>query len=315
MSSAPLLSSNFHGSMRDHPAFLRVCHSPWLWMPQNVLVALRGFFVAYLLLAGAMMVHYKLNVEEPDVSRWCRLFDFALIGDALVFVYHVLAFCWTFTHLYHPDPDVIRGRVASRIVEAMSLPRNMASLRKQFYLTMFYTTATCFSFMNTTIYWFVTRPHDAGSGDPSELMAGAPSSVEATHLPGMPTAPFGDLLGGAGWFEPFMIGNLYGVVSAIMVVEIMMMNTIKRPLALGFHVLGLLCASVLYLGWAALGRAVTGDSPFFWLDEDEVGSKMAVATYCVGFVLMSQLMFILMQGLVGIREGLYRSLGGEAAGH
>lgn len=47
---------------------------------------------------------------------------------------------------------------------AMSLPSNMASLRKQFYFTMFFTTTTVFAFMNSTIYWFITRQHHSGSG-------------------------------------------------------------------------------------------------------------------------------------------------------
>lgn len=42
----------------------------------------------------------------------------------------------------------------------MSLPRNLASLRKQFYFSLFYTTTVVFAFMNTVIYWFITRPHD-----------------------------------------------------------------------------------------------------------------------------------------------------------
>lgn len=47
--------------------------------------------------------------------------------------------------------------------------------------------------------------------------------------------------------------------------------------------------SGLYLGWAAIGKALTGEFPFFWLDEEEVGSKEAVTTYCVGFVFLSQI--------------------------
>jgi hypothetical protein len=43
----------------------------------------------------------------------------------------------------------------------------MASLRKQFHFTMFYTLTTVFAFMNSTIYWFITRAHnlDDDSGD------------------------------------------------------------------------------------------------------------------------------------------------------
>lgn len=57
----------------------------------------------------------------------------------------------------------------------MSLPRNMASLRKQFYFTLFYTVTTVFAFMNTTIYWFITAQHDAGdSPDPDPVPVPVP---------------------------------------------------------------------------------------------------------------------------------------------
>jgi hypothetical protein len=61
----------------------------------------------------------------------------------------------------------------------MSLPADMGSLRKQFYFTMLYTTANVFSFMNSTIYWFITRQQHQGGGDSREPSppqeSGAPS--------------------------------------------------------------------------------------------------------------------------------------------
>lgn len=46
--------------------------------------------------------------------------------------------------------------------------------------------------------------------------------------------------------------------------------------------------SGLYLAWAALVKMWTDTFPFFWLDEDKVGSKEAVTAHCIGFVLLSQ---------------------------
>lgn len=49
----------------------------------------------------------------------------------------------------------------------MSLPRNMASLRKQFYFTLLYFTTCVWAVTNTALYWFVTLPHnDAEDGTP-----------------------------------------------------------------------------------------------------------------------------------------------------
>jgi hypothetical protein len=53
----------------------------------------------------------------------------------------------------------------------MSLPRELANLRKQFYFSLFYTTTVVFAFMNTVIYWFITRPHKfetAPGSDPND---------------------------------------------------------------------------------------------------------------------------------------------------
>lgn len=46
-------------------------------------------------------------------------------------------------------------------------------------------------------------------------------------------------------------------------------------------------SSGLYLGWAAIGKYLTGSAPFYWLDEGQIGSEEGVTTYCIGFVLLS----------------------------
>lgn len=53
------------------------------------------------------------------------------------------------------------------------------------------------------------------------------------------------------------------------------------------HLFGTMGAAGLYLGFAAIGKMATGHSPFFWMDEDIVGSKEKVTGYCTGFVGMA----------------------------
>ncbi|KAF5017214.1 hypothetical protein F66182_10881 [Fusarium sp. NRRL 66182] len=196
------------------------------------------------------------------------------------------------------------------IIKLMSLPKNMASLRKQFYFTLFYTLTVVFAFANSTIYFFITRQHDSknGSGEPQPERP-SPNSTSIvwagyTHAP--PEAPLTDIFG-EGWLRAFVILALYAFGSATMVFEILFLNSIRRPYTIGLHLFSIMLCAGAYLGWAAFGHLVTDYYPFFWLDKEEVGSDEAVTLYSIGFVFLSPIMYTLMLGLVSIRETLTRT--------
>ncbi|KAJ6781661.1 hypothetical protein PWT90_01411 [Aphanocladium album] len=281
--TTPLLAAvgSLPGSniIQDHPPFLRASHSPWNWIPQRLLVKLRGLVVAYLTGTGIMTAYYKLT-EFTDHPKWYLLFHFGVLSFILSHFWHLVTFAWTFTHLYYQTVDDVDG-VEGWFIRLMSLPSNMGNLRKQFNFTMFYTTTTAFSFMNAISYWFVTRPHNPDA-----------------------TSTEGPYLLGEGWFKSFALFSLYTTPAIVMIVEILFFNSIKRPQALGAHLIGLSSLSGLYLGWATLGGHLTGCFPFYWLNPEFVGSNEAVAAYCMGFVGLAPLMFVLKQGFIGLREGL-----------
>ncbi|KAG5928135.1 hypothetical protein E4U42_001195 [Claviceps africana] len=263
-----------------------------------------------------MTGHYKVT-DETGKSGLSNLFDFSVISSAMVFAYHLVTFVSDILCKTH-EPAEVEGRVERLIVKAMSLPRNMGSQRKQFYFNLFYSATTVFCFMNSTIYWFITRQHDSGAAAAAAAAANVVDS--AINMPNAPclSAPctrvvvsladmsqVSDLLG-EGWFKAFVLVNLHAANSFLMVVEMLCFNSIKRPLSVGSHMLSLMALSGLYLAWAAVGKSVTGEYPFFWMDEAQVGSKEAVSLYSIGFVLLAPMMYILMQGFVGIRESLTR---------
>ncbi|GAO18714.1 hypothetical protein UVI_02053200 [Ustilaginoidea virens] len=179
-----------------------------------------------------MAGHYKMT-EESEAGALSNLFDFSIISSTMVFLYHLITFSWTFTHLYYPEPAEVEGGVERLIISAMSLPRNMASQRKQYYFNLFYTATTVFCFMNSTLYWFITRQHEAGaaSGLTAESVLSSKvieSAVNITAAGPLPDAPFSDLFG-EGWLKPFILVNLNGVNSVVMIIEILI-NSIKRSL-------------------------------------------------------------------------------------
>ncbi|KAM0463400.1 hypothetical protein ACHAO4_000114 [Trichoderma viride] len=310
MDSTPLLVDTDRypgpGVLQDHPVFLRASHSPWYCIPQNALVFFRGLILAYLIATGCMILNFELTDSTLTNARlW---FDFAIISYVLVLIYHFMTFCWTFTHLYFPDPDEVEGSFEWLIINFMSLPRNLASLRKQFYFSLYYTTTVVFAFMNTVIYWFITRPHKFSTAPGSDPNPDDGSSDEELWSGGKVRAssePFSDIFG-KGWFATYCILNLFLFVSVLMVIEIFFLNSIKRTFSVGAHIFCLLVFAGLFLGWAAIGHAATNVYSFFWLDEAQVGSQEAVAAYCIGFVLLAPICFIFQQGFIGIRESFTR---------
>ncbi|ETS06786.1 hypothetical protein M419DRAFT_67714 [Trichoderma reesei RUT C-30] len=316
MDTAPLLG-NRPALIQDHPVFLRASHSPWSLIPQNVLSFIRGSILAYLTVAAILILNYELtnpplngNPSDPGdldpndpgsdpndpsfstlaqtATNWRLFFEFPIISFGLVLWYFVVTFSWTFTHLYYPDADDVDGRVEYAIIRLMSLPRDLGNARYQFYFTLFYFVTVAYSFMNSAIYWFVTRPHDL------------------VHVVlGLFSQGFSDIFG-EGWLRAFVLINLYAVTPGIMVTEVLFLNSIRRPNGIGGYLFALLVFAALYIGWAFIGHAATDVWPFFFLDAAQVGSTEAVVAYSIGFVLLAPIALIFMQGFVGVRESLIR---------
>ncbi|KAK1251268.1 hypothetical protein MKX07_005823 [Trichoderma sp. CBMAI-0711] len=334
MDTAPLLG-NRPALIQDHPVFLRASHSPWSLIPQSVLSFIRGSILAYLTVAAILILNYELtnpplnanpsdpgdsdpNDPGPDpndpsfstiaqtVTNWRLFFEFPIISFGLVLWYFVVTFSWTFTHLYYPDADDVDGRVEYAIIRLMSLPRDLGNARYQFYFTLFYFVTVAYSFMNSAIYWFVTRPHDLVHVVLGLFSQGCPDQVKLWDATAVTLAgPFSDIFG-EGWLRAFVLINLYAVTPGIMVTEVLFLNSIRRPNGIGGYLFALLVFAALYIGWAFIGHAATDVWPFFFLDTAQVGSTEAVVAYSIGFVLLAPIAFIFMQGFVGVRESLIR---------
>lgn len=282
-----------------------------------------------------MILDYKLREKSP-YSNWRVVFDFSIVTYSLLLIYHLVVLGWTYTHLYHPHIDDSNRGWEYWLLRLSSLPYDMSSLRKQFYFTMFYTVTTVFTFMNTCLYWFVQLPHDDnGNAEPPKPQPSGGSHAssmyeqslgfEMTRLEdinkGKPHGPFTEIFG-EGWFKAFVIINLFLVSTVIALFEIFWLNSIKRPLAVGAHTLGVIFFAGLYLGWAAIGKIETGADAFYWLDQKVIGSREAVVAASIGFVILAPILYALMYGLIGMRESISRAAhsrrvaaAAEAAGH
>ncbi|KAM3432693.1 hypothetical protein MY4824_006430 [Beauveria thailandica] len=282
--TTPLLAGHLPGPnvTHDHPPHLRVTHSPWNWMPQSVLVKCRTTFVGWLSSSGILLAIHRYK-EFRDHPIWFLIFHFGTVTFVLHFVFQMIVFLWTFHHMYHPHIDSVQGRVSSAFVRATSLPSDLGNPKKQERFHMFYSTTAVFSWMNAILYWFVTRPHNP----------------DASAIGG----PFTDLFG-HGWLRSFAIFTTYTMPAITMLIETMFFNSIKRPQSPIKHMFKLSAFSVLYIIWGVLGGHLSGCYPFYWLNPMFVGGIESVVAHCMGFVALAPLTFIMVQGLIALREGL-----------
>ncbi|KAK3389189.1 hypothetical protein B0H63DRAFT_463150 [Podospora didyma] len=276
--------------VQDHPIFLRVCHSPWSWLSQGTLVYLRAGIVAYLTAVGGMLIDYKINHRGDDAhTSWRILFQFSSLAFVLLWLYHFIAFCWGFTHLYYPDVEEDDQSWESRVLLKMSPPVQTARSRKRFYFSLFYTIVHVVVFMNALIFWTVLVPQDHGH---------LPKGHEAESY-----SDVGDFFSD-GWFEPFCVLNLWVFTTFLASAEILVLNSVKRQVPVPSHVFAIIFFLSCYIGWAAFGKIVTDHYPFFWMDPEAMGKKEIVAAYASGFVGLGPTVFAFMYGLIGMRENL-----------
>lgn len=74
------------------PVFLRASHSPWCFIPQNVLVFFRGLILAYLIAASILVLNYETTDAAPGETNARLLFDFAIISGFMVLLYFIITF-------------------------------------------------------------------------------------------------------------------------------------------------------------------------------------------------------------------------------
>ncbi|KAK0743675.1 hypothetical protein B0T18DRAFT_490343 [Schizothecium vesticola] len=307
-----------NGQVQDYPIFLRVCHSPWRFISQGSLVFTRAFILVYLTVVAGMLLHYKRDKQiqvlgegdesdEKPYSAWESAFQFSTIAFLLLWLFHFISFCWSFTHLYYPNFDERDQHSWEAILlNKMSPPTTTIHSRKRLYFSLFYTAAHVFVLMNALIYWAVLVPkgkgqwpgehHDDHDGDHD-------GDDEKAWMPST------DDLFGHGWFEPFCIINLWGVTALLGLLEIFGLNSVKPQTPVATHVFALMFILSGYLGWASFGHVVTGKYAFFWLDKNEMKHTELMAAWSSGFVLLgptrlTSTVFAIMYGLTWLRQYL-----------
>jgi len=100
------------------------------------------------------------------------------------------------------------------------------SYRKRIYFSLFFSVVHVYAFLNALVFWTVLVPQGHGHL-PGDDNTKKPSEMFRT------SNSFEDFFSD-GWFEQFCVLNLWGVTAIIAFVEIIFLNSIKRPVVSTF---------------------------------------------------------------------------------
>ncbi|KAI1205237.1 uncharacterized protein F4807DRAFT_443984 [Annulohypoxylon truncatum] len=293
------------GPSDSHPIYLRACHSSWRIIDQRLLLLLRLLLTGYLSAVFGVSLKYKLDGVEDIHTPWRILFQFSTVSFCTQWAWHLLVTLWTAMHLIFPkaieiDPDECHGhKFRAHILRFLSPPNTAACPIRRFFFSMFYTIAHVFPFMNTLVYWGCLVPCGHGGFKPPSMPHSHGDLLSRNSTARFPNKGLLEL-------EPidsFSIINVWSITSIIALIEIGFLNSIRRQTPITAHIAGVMFCSGAYLGWAGLGKVITGHSGLFFLDPDIMKEMPgAIIATCIVFISVSPGVFSYMYGLIAMRE-------------
>ncbi|KAI0206550.1 hypothetical protein F4808DRAFT_123347 [Astrocystis sublimbata] len=288
----------------SHPITLRACHSPWI--NQKLLFAIRSILTSYLTSVAGVALKYKLGSED-DHSNWRIPFQFSTVSFVLQWIYHLITLAWTGVHTFQPDdeyhaestPRSWHQNARGGVVSFFSPPRRVSNTQRHSF-GLFYTISHVFAFLNALLYWIIHVPSGHG-GFPF------PEIPHHRHAPSNSTTgvfydPHKGLFEEDG-IKSFSILNVWSITAVIAFIEMVLLNSIRRPTPVIAHVFATVAAGGLYIAWAGIGKLATDHWGLFFLDPKLMGnSEAAAAAAGIAFVASAPVVFTYVYGLIAMRE-------------
>jgi len=277
-SSTPVLPTNRQKG--DHPIFSRVCHSPWASIGQKSLVFLRGFVALYQFIAIFLVLDFELKYLQRD---WIVVFEFPNIVLLVQVIYTLIAFTWTYTHLYYPDyryeDDNTLYSCARRF---LSPPKQNSATNNRASFSIFYIAAHTYPLVVAFIYWAILGPQGKSTFPADEITSYSRYTV-------------------------FYIFHKYAISAALAIFEIFILSSVNKPYPIWAHVNALIIISLAYIGWVYLGYFLVDQIAYYFLDFEVVGWEYTV-TSLILFLAIAQAFFAFVYVLTSLRESLVKKL-------
>lgn len=140
--------------------------------------------------------------------------------------------------MHWPDIDENDTRWESRLLRFMSPPEQTADGRGRIYFSLFHVVTQVFALLNVIVYWTIQVPNgrghlpapgEGGGDDGGGDDGGGDAFI--TYGDGASKNPFKEV---HGWFPIYCLFNLYVFPALEVVVESVILNSMRRP-EVGMH--------------------------------------------------------------------------------
>lgn len=272
--TTPLLPRNTLS--HDVPIFLCVCHSPWPFLTQKTLVAVRAIISAYLSVVFALDMFYVFTFAQRGKQF---AFEASSISLTIQIVYYWMTTSWALQHLLAPygrlpPEEQTKGKFLAQIQAGLSIPKStdIQSKRSSVFST-FYTASVTFPFVISIAYWLLLFP--------SAPVPEHGSKRQALYY--------------------FVLINVTVINSVTALVEIMVLSSVRKQKDIATVIAVLIATYLLYAMWTVFGRFITGEYVSKYFDPDYAGWK-GVATTDIVILSLTVTVYFAQRGLHRLRE-------------
>lgn len=274
--TTPLLLPRAYSVSHHIPSFLRVCHSPWPFLGQQALLALRATFAVFLSIVFILDIPYGINHSRRGKQL---AFEASNVSLIIQICYYWTTTSWTLQHILAPDGRLppekqAKGKFLAQTQALFSAPTSTDNNSKErFVFSTFYNASVTFPFIVSIAYWLVVYP--------SEPVLDQGSKGERLHH--------------------FVLISITVLNSVIAFLEVMVLSSVRKQKDLATQIAGVIAIYLLYGIWTVFGHSVTGEYVYKYFDPDYAGWR-GVATTDIFILSLTVTVFFAQRGLHALRE-------------
>lgn len=176
-------------------------------------------------------------------------------------------------HLKYPHNGNAIPSNAMHFRKLLSPPHQHSTDSNRVLFSIFYTACMASVHVVTLVYWLILVPHRPG-GTLSSIVINCTVQSLIFRIVNYLFS---------NWFSAFCVLHQFAINSFIALIEVFLLNSIRRQTPIWAHTISLTTLSLIYIGWAYIGRLLTGEYVYYFLDHNVIGWEhllAAILSFC-----------------------------------